>query len=174
MASGIFANHAPLYRARGYFPRPIKLGAKSSPVRGWPTPDPELEPGIADSWLEQYGEMGIGLLMGSPLPDGTVLGAIDIDHDDFVRAAQVALGQPPSARIGKRGAVFFVRVQGDATFREFKIITDTGTVKVGELLCLKRLCVLPPTIHPDTGLPYRWVGRPLLETDFSELPLLAI
>ena len=50
--------------------------------------------------------------MGSPFPDGTTLGASDTDHDDYARIAQALLRDPPSGRIGKKGAVFFVRVRG--------------------------------------------------------------
>jgi hypothetical protein len=32
--------------------------------------------------------------------------------------------------------------------------------------------VIPPTIHPDTNESYRWIGTPLLNVDFSTLPLI--
>jgi hypothetical protein len=43
---------------------------------------------------------------------------------------------------------------------------------VGELLCRSRFCVLPPTIHPNTERPYRWIGTPLHEVDFHALPII--
>ena len=44
--------------------------------------------------------------------------------------------------------------------------------KVAECLFVKKLCVIPPTIHPDTGQAYRWIGTPLHEVEFNELPIV--
>jgi hypothetical protein len=107
--------------------------------------------------------------MGSPFPDGTSLGAIDIDRDELVRVSELYLGSPVSGRIGRKGIVYFVRVRGIVQNPAFNV---TGHGKVAECLFHKKLCVIPPTIHPDTDLPYRWVGRPLLEVDYRELPLV--
>jgi hypothetical protein len=59
------------------------------------------EPGREDvgAWLTSHAHFGIGLLMGSPFPDGTALGALDIDRDEYVRDGRVVLGDPPSGRI---------------------------------------------------------------------------
>lgn len=35
---------------------------------------------------------------------------------------------------------------------------------------VRSVCVLPPTIHPKTGKPYEWIGKPLLECDLDDLP----
>jgi hypothetical protein len=80
----------------------------------------------------------------------------------------------PSGRIGKKGAVFFVRVRGDLSNPEFRVRGEGGKRygKVAECLFVKKLCVIPPTIHPETGQPYRWFGKPLHEVDFSELPIV--
>jgi hypothetical protein len=64
--------------------------------------------------------------MGSPFPDGTTLGALDIDHDEYVRIGQALLRDPPSGRIGKKGAVFFVRVRGRLSNPEFEVRGDDG------------------------------------------------
>ena len=108
--------------------------------------------------------------MGSPLLDGTTLGGLDIDHDDYVRIGRALLNNPPSGRIGKKGAVFFVRVRGRLSNPEFRV-GGKGD-KVAECLFVKKLCVIPPTIHPDTGQAYRWIGTPLHEIDFRELPIV--
>jgi hypothetical protein len=42
--------------------------------------------------------------MGSPFPDGTTLGAFDIDRDEYVRVGRAVLRGPPSGRIWKKGA----------------------------------------------------------------------
>jgi Bifunctional DNA primase/polymerase, N-terminal len=125
------------------------------------------------SWLMSHANFGIGLLMGSPYPDGTTLGALDIDHDDYVRVGRTVFHDPPSGRIGKKGAAFFVRVRGRPSNYEFKVRGHDGKYgKVAECLFVKKLCIIPPTIHPETGQPYRWIGRPLYEVDFDELPIV--
>jgi hypothetical protein len=112
--------------------------------------------------------------MGSPFPDGTTLGALDIDRDEYVRVGRAPLGHTPSGRVGKRGAVFFVGVHGPLSNLEFSVRGEAGARfgKVAECLFVRKLCVIPPTIHPDTGQPYRWIGRPLHEVDFSDLPIV--
>jgi hypothetical protein len=170
----VFAQWARVYRERGYWPRPITPGQKACHVREWQKPDSEFSDATLASWLTSHADFGIGLLMGSPFPDGTTLGALDIDHDEYVRLGRASLLDAPSGRIGKKGAVFFVRVRGDLSNPEFQVRGEAGKRygKVAECLFTKKLCVIPPTIHPDTGQPYRWFGRPLHEVSFDELPIV--
>jgi hypothetical protein len=170
----IFAHWAGEYRRRGYWPRPITPGTKACQVRAWQKPDSELSEATLASWLALHAHFGIGLVMGSPFPDGTTLGALDIDHDEYVRLGRASLLDAPSGRIGKKGAVFFVRVRGAPRNLEFRVKEDTDRRfgKVAECLFSKKLCVIPPTIHPDTSQAYRWIGRPLHEVDFNELPIV--
>ena len=74
-------------------------------------------------------------------------------------------------RIGAKGIAYLVRLLGDGKYRALKV-KGKGGAKVGEILCDNRFLVLPPTIHPDTEQPYRWIGRPLLEVDYRELPII--
>lgn len=41
-----------------------------------------------------------------------------------------------------------------------------------DILVSGRMTLLPPTIHPETEEPYYWIGRPLLEIDVDDLPIL--
>ncbi|WP_424360791.1 bifunctional DNA primase/polymerase [Methylocystis parvus] len=109
--------------------------------------------------------------MGSPFPDGTTLGALDIDHDDYTRLGLALLGNPVCRRIGSKGAVAFVRIRGEPKNAVFRVNGDRKK-QVAEMLVVKKLCVIPPTIHPTTGQPYRWIGKPLLETPFEDLPIV--
>lgn len=172
--SGIYHTEGEGYRKAGYWPRPIKPGTKGCHVKGWQQSDDDIAPSVLRSWSEQYGNHGIGLLMGSPFPDGTKLAALDIDRDDRKRLAAALLCQPPSGRIGARGIVYFARVRGPAPFRKFTLKRRGGAepVPIGELLGDQRLCVVPPTIHPTTGRPYHWVGQPLLQVHYEDLPLI--
>jgi hypothetical protein len=170
----IFAHWAGEYRRRGYWPRPITPGTKACQVRAWQKPDSELSEATLASWLALHAHFGIGLVMGSPFPDGTTLGALNIDHDEYVRLGRASLLDAPSGRIGRKGAVFLVRVRGHLSNLEFKVRDEEGTRygKVAECLFIRKLCVIPPTIHPETGQPYRWIGSPLHEVDFNELPIV--
>src|SRR5271156_4454293 len=109
-ARGPFADWGDVYRQLGYWPRAITIGSKACHLRDWQRPDDEIPAAEIASWSTQYGHLGIGLLMGSPFPNGTTLGALDIDHDDYVRIGRALLRDPPSGRVGKKGVVFFVRV----------------------------------------------------------------
>ena len=170
----IFAHWADVYRRRGYWPRPITPSTKACHVRDWQKPDSDFSEATLTSWLTSHADFGISLVMGSPFPDGTTLGALDIDHDEYVRLGRASLIDAPSGRIGKKGAVFFVRVRGRLGNPEFTVRGEAGKRygKVAECLFVKKLCVIPPTIHPDTSQAYRWIGRPLHEVDFNELPIV--
>jgi hypothetical protein len=167
----IFGDLAPLYRKAGFWPRPVRPGTKACPLKKWNIPDPERKLGELDGWLEQFGHCGIGLVLGSPFPDGTKLAAVDIDRDDYVRVTQALLRNPPCGRIGAKGIAYLVRLRGDGKYRALKVKGEGGA-KIGEILCDNRFLVLPPTIHPDTEKPYRWIGRSLLEVDYRELPIV--
>jgi len=167
----IFGDAAPLYRNAGFWPRPVRPGTKACPIKKWNVPDPERKLGELDGWLEQFGHCGIGLVLGSPFPDGTKLAAVDIDHDGYVRVTEALLRNPPCGRIGAKGIAYLARLRGDGKYRILKVKGEGGD-RIGEILCDNRFLVLPPTIHPDTEQPYRWVGRPLLEVDYRELPII--
>jgi hypothetical protein len=100
------------------------MGSKACHLRDWQKPDAEIPAADLASWPTKYGHLGIGLLMGSPFPDGTALGALDVDRDNYTRIAQALLRDPPSGRIGKKGAVFFVRVRGRLSNPEFRVAGD--------------------------------------------------
>lgn len=173
-----------IYRDLGFYPRPLKYpGAdkkgtrfgKACKEKGWQISDPQLPPGTIERWDAQYAHYNIGLLMGSPLPDGTLLGALDIDHDDYVALGRVLLGDPPCGRRGMKGAVFFIRhalpipkklkytVKGEQ---------NESFGQVAELLLQRAICVIPPSTHPDTTSPYQWLGTPLHEIDLTKLPFI--
>jgi hypothetical protein len=172
-ASSIFKNYAQIYAGRGFKPRPVPTGTKRS-VTNWQVIDDEVEAAKVSSWVRKYPDYGIALAMGSVFSDGSRLGVLDIDAEDerFVRLAQALLGNPTCARFGARGLAIFVRVTAEDPNRNFVIKPAGGEpIKVGELLVDRKLCLIPPTIHPD-GNPYRWVGTSLLDVNYSDLPLI--
>lgn len=164
-----YADTAPLYRARGIPVRPTY--GKECKEMGWQLPDHEQDQARLDRWLHTRAECNIAALMGFPAGDGTLVGALDLDHDDpgYLRLVIELLGNPPCGRVGKKGAVFFVRYSANIGKVPLKYLR--GNKLIAEWL-LKGLAVLPPSIHPDTGQPYRWLGTPLHEIDLTKLPFI--
>lgn len=168
-----FGTYAKVYRERGFWPRPVVPGKKAAFGKDWQKPDPEQSVEKFTQW-DSKPQFGIGLLMGSPFPDGTYLGALDIDHDLYVELGKALLGNPPCGRVGKKGVVFFVRYPAGLKSTVFKVKGEENKRfgHVAETLLGPKFCVLPPTIHPDTGRPYTWIGTPLHDIEFTQLPLI--
>lgn len=179
-----FGTWAKPYRDLGLSPRPLqypgidsrtgKLLGKACKEKGWSDPDSELPPGTVERWDAQYAHYNIGLLMGTPLPDGTLLGALDIDHDQYVSLGRALLGDPPCGRVGKKGIVYFLRFAPVKAKVKYTVKGEQNASfgQVAEFLFQKTLCVIPPSIHPETKQPYSWIGTPLHEMDFNQLPLI--
>ena len=167
-----FAELAPLYRDRGLWPRPITIGSKACHIAGWQKPDDEISAAELSSWTSKYGDLGIGLLMGSPFPDGTTLGAVDIDHDDYMRVGRALLRQSTQGRIGKKGAVFFVRVRGRLSNPEFSVGAGKGAARSPSASSPRSSASSRPRSIPIPGGHTSWIGKPLHEIDFRELPIV--
>ncbi|WP_112309666.1 bifunctional DNA primase/polymerase [Pseudogemmobacter bohemicus] len=173
----IFASEYRAYKEAGFEPRPVTPGTKGPKVKDWNKPDAELPPDIYEKWAAKYADQGLCLRLGTVLPDGTMLAALDIDDDRFVRAAQFMLGNPRCGRFGSRGMAWFVRIRGE--MKKAKIAfdieaSDGSKVHVGELLGKGCALVIPPTIHPGTERPYEWIGEPLLSVGIENLPIIEV
>jgi P4 family phage/plasmid primase-like protien len=120
--------------------------------------------------VARYGDCGIGLLLGTEVSPGQYLIAVDIDAEDLVEDLEAAIGIECPTKVGKKGKTLFVRCE-NRMGKKLKLVTNDSRPIV-EYLGDRNETVLPPTIHPDTGQPYRWVTKPLLEWDLTKLPLL--
>lgn len=177
MTTPLFADHFRSYVDAGYEPRPVKPGFKACNEKGWNKPDSELPPNSYDHWAGKRANYGIGLRLGTVLPDGSTLGVLDVDVDRYARAGRFLLGDPLCGRFGRKGMAWFVRISGHLkkSRTEFVAALPAGTkLHVGELLGPGALVVIPPTIHPDTREAYRWVGKPLLEVGARQLPIIEV
>jgi hypothetical protein len=98
---------------------------------------------------------------------------LDIDRPEYVDPIVTAIGGAPCQRIGAKGTAIPVRVLGMAKNFSFKpkLEGKRGPASV-ECLFTRKLCVIPPTIHPDTSRPYEWVGTPLIKLDLDDLPII--
>src|SRR5262245_29094479 len=110
---------------------------------------------------------GIGVL-GGPA-SGDLIGVdIDTEAPEIVAALLTVLPPSEVKKAGARGETRFYRGPGIAS-ESWSI----GDQRIIEIIGAGRQTLLPPTVHPDTQMPYRWLTPDTLE-DLGphELPLL--
>jgi hypothetical protein len=100
--------------------------------------------------------------------------AIDVDVDEAVEDVRRALPHTDVVKKGQKGATFFFRSKSipSTAFNGTKF--DGRIVRLVDVLAEGRQTVLPPSIHPKTGQPYKWTGKYALDEiepdDLPELP----
>jgi hypothetical protein len=163
---------------RGYATIPIMPGSKAPgyccaglqvPLAGWQKRYLHgRQPNYMDHNLWGNGDSGIGVV-GGEASRGMV--AIDIDTDDIaIKTAIVkVLPATPVKKIGAKGETVFYYGPDITASRSWNI----NNKRVCDLIADGRQTVLPPTVHPVTGVPYWWVGDSLDIYDPDELPFLS-
>ena len=114
------------------------------------------------------GDAGVGVVAGQA-SHGLI--AVDIDSEDPAIQATLRTVLPPThvRKTGARGETLFYHGPGIAQSQSWNIAGK----RIVDLIGPGRQTVLPPTIHPDTGTPYRWSGSESLEDLHPhELPTL--
>lgn len=111
-------------------------------------------------------------------PASRNLVGVDIDTDQAdIRIAILSVLPPTTlVKVGQKGETRFFRgseilpvVEGGTLSPSWNI----GKQRVCDFIGPGRQTVLPPSVHPDTGRPYRWTGPDALEdTDPDDLPEL--
>jgi hypothetical protein len=145
----------------GYWIRRVAPGKKSCRDQNWQRQQAEIE--------QTAPYDGIALMAGSPMPDGTTLGFIDVDNEALTSTFRILLN-PKCERRGSKGTAIPIRVDGNVGNGKFYI---KGAPKPAvELMAHQSIVVIPPTIHPDTRKPYEWLGDSLLMTNPADLPLV--
>src|SRR5262245_25504877 len=167
MSGDIYNECAPQLIAGGYFPLPIAPGTKA-PHRYIPS---EQRFELLSGWQERpepilTPQPGAGISVRC----GNGLVAIDYDDDDAALKVSEALGGSPIGKAGKRAWTDFY-------YADFEVVsenvTDADGVLMLQILSAGRQTVIPPSIHMDTGEPYRYHnGRSLTDTPKTELPPL--
>ena len=147
------------------------------PMGGWQKYCDAMPPEfIHDQW-ERLADAGVCVAHGN------IIGLdLDTDRKDVEAALHIAVEPSDVRRRGQKGWMGYYR-PGDgldgltARVRWYdpKVLGPDGTPTtspVVELLLHGTQSVLPPTIHPDTQEPYRWVGLSTLEdTPIDDLPI---
>jgi hypothetical protein len=162
----------------GYATIPIMPGSKAPgyccaglrvPLVGWQKRYLHgRQPNYMDHNLWGNGDSGLGVV-GGKASHGMV--AIDIDTDNIaIKTAIIkVLPATPVKKIGAKGETAFYYGPDITASRSWNI----NGKRVCDLIADGRQTVLPPTPHPDTGAPYRWIGDSLDIYDPDELPFLS-
>lgn len=165
------AEKARLYDSLGWALVPIPAGSKNPTTFGWQTR------GVDPSHWDRNPTHNIGLLHSL---SGTC--ALDIDNMEHTRIIcremnidldAILNGAPRIVGRPDRGKVLFRAPKGlDLTTRKISWQVEGDprrTEVVFELRAGSVQDVLPPSIHPDTGNPYRWAG-PSIERGLPDIP----
>ena len=161
--------------AHGYHPIPVLYKSKRPVQKSWQ--HQILLPSDLDTHFPDGHQFNLGLLLGTEVADKCFLGAVDIDFEnDQELMSRVALAfgtdEVPAKR-GAKGITYFGR--RSSAFKKKIFTRKDGDLKIGhiEILGAGQQTVIPPSLHPDTGEEYEWVGTPLTETPPLSLPLMS-
>lgn len=149
MAEAIFATYAPLHWDVGLPVIPLRERNKMPDITQWSLYGREMpSESLRQHWLASFPNGNIGL----PFGPASGLCAIDIDTDEqqLVQDIIRIVGESPWVRVGKKGMGLVYRWQGQ---KNFKLRNAEGGM-ICEFLGLGNQMVLPPSIHPETDLPY--------------------
>lgn len=166
-----FGNNAAAYWEMGYSPLPLE--GKRPLVKNWPAYCdnlPKYE--TRAEWLTSFPNAGIGLALGKELVEGYRLAGIDTDDERFVPLVEAVVGAEAPTKIGKKGKTFIVLVEKAKSVKSTAFYTASGVQAIDMLISGKQTAI-PPSVHPDTGEPYRWHGRPLLDYPLDQIPRLS-
>ena len=97
--------------------------------------------------------------------------AVDIDTDQHEIVAAIESALPDISfvqKAGRKGRTSFYRAGPAVVSKAFSINDE----RVLDLLCKGKQTVIPPTIHKDTGEPYRWLSGTLEHVSPENLPML--
>lgn len=157
---------------KGYVPLRLEPGEKFTKSAGWSTDTPTAEK-IRRAFSRPS---NLGVRLGDPLPDGSYLIAIDVDIEDvsLIRCVEMAIGTKVPCKRGKKGYTYFVRIDREVKTHKIHWHRDDKKTPAIDVLAKGAQTVMPPSIHPDTGQPYRWVsGQPLHELDIRTVPVFS-
>jgi hypothetical protein len=128
---------------------------------------------VIDSWEERY----LGIATGLGFRAGQYnIGFMDIDSNDIGQIYKIDEVMDLSnicCKKGMKGKTVFFRYIATPKKSKYNIYLRDGDKKpIVEFNFCSGQTVLPPSIHPDTGMPYTWVSQSLLEIDIEDLPII--
>lgn len=145
----IFIETAPAYYAAGMSVIPLHIREKKPVPNDWAAfHDHQPDSGLQNQWLNGNPHSNIGLVLGQQ--SGVTMIDIDTDDEKVYAAIMSCLPHSPWLRRGKKGMMIAFKFNGLKTFR---VKNMSGQTMV-ECLSSRTQCVLPPSIHPETQMPY--------------------
>lgn len=157
----------------GYIPLRLEPNEKYTKAQGWSTDIPS-----ANKLQRAFARpSNLGVRLGDVLSDGTFPIAIDIDIEEvaLIRCVERAIGEKVPCKRGKKGYTYFVRIDREVRTHKIQWIRDGKKVQAIDVLAKGAQTVVPPSIHPDTQLPYAWVsGTPLDLVNVRTLPVYGV
>jgi hypothetical protein len=118
-----------------------------------------------DELVDKYPKCNIGLICGEL--SGVIALDIDLTDNDLIQRVMAIIPPSEVRKRGAKGLTLFYRYQGEVNGKLF----FNGQTAV-ELLSTGNQTVLPPSIHPDTKLPYKWDHYGLTDISPYDLPIL--
>ena len=188
---GIYGEFAERYFKAGFSPIPTK--GKRAFTEGWAKySDTQINEDEFDELLAKHSQHNVGIVLG---PSSGIVG-FDIDYlfdvnekdfkgtkaeydllkktiegeqDDIKNKIIAMLPRSPCIKIGKEGKfTYFYRAAPGFKTRSIQ----RNTITLVDILWTGRQTVLPPSIHPDTLKPYRWINGDLTK-HVEDLPELS-
>lgn len=161
---------------------PIPPGTKGPNTPGWNTPENTISTEDQCAFWDKNPEWNMGVLLSEAriavldvdhLENTRILfDFFGIDYDEMVASAPRIVGRP-----GRDKAIFLVP-PGESLKRNSlswpKVDDQEKTDTVIEFRAGAVQDVLPPSIHPDTGMPYTWRKDPFGEMPEIPSPILRI
>lgn len=151
----------------------VPVKDKAPVISNWNTIDVSGE--IIDNWEQDLSGQcnGFGFLAGQHN-----IGYADYDTDDVEiihRIDEVLDISQVCTKKGKKGKTVFFRFDKNPAKNKYTYRLRTSDKSpVLEVNLSVGQTVLPPSIHPETGLPYKWISQSLLDIDIDDLPILDI
>lgn len=160
--AGPFAQYAEHMLDGGYSPIPLRVGEKRPLFDKWDRlKKAAMVPAEIAQLVRKYPRLGLGVAGGF-----NCLVPIDVDTEDrdVVMAVCRALPVPVVAKQGRRGfTAFYWDQSGLIEAGKWKRpLAEPGKFEMLVEVINTGQTVLPPTIHPDTAEPYRWITRDTL------------
>jgi hypothetical protein len=170
MAMSAFAECAMQLRSLGYSPVPIIAGQKRPLFPNWDRLRAVAmnEQEIA-SLARKRPRLGLGVAGGF-----NQLCPIDVDaaDPDVLKAVGGALPPLDVVKMGRKGYTAFFR-DSSRLIRGRKFLTPPPDRRPLVEILVSGQTVVPPTLHPETGAPYRWLTNlSLMGVRVDELPLI--
>lgn len=172
MLENIFEETAPLFWDAGYKAIPARKNSKAPAIKDYPRYKGQMpSQKEMDNWRHNWPDGNINVVLGGGGEGEYVLAVLDTDGaDHYVRLAEAVIGQETCRKVGARGRVDFVLVPADLKTLHIKNCENEG---VYDVLTDGAVIAVPPSIHPETKQPHRWLSRPLYEYKQEELPRLS-